>query len=129
MNIGVSHSFTIAWACSGIESLLIYAVVLALFLKAISIRGIYKIALFVMGAFITYFINIIRVVTFFVLSFNGASEQTINDFHNYYGPLYSVIWITSYPLIVMGIHALSIRFSNATIKAEQLNSVVSETGR
>jgi exosortase/archaeosortase family protein len=129
MNTGAIAQFTIAWACSGIESLLIYAVVLALFLKAISIRGIYKIALYVMGAFITYFINILRVVTFFVLSFNGASEQTISEFHNYYGPLYSVIWITSYPLIIMGISALSIRFINASTKAEQLNSVVSETGR
>lgn len=124
----LSYGVIIAWACSGIESLLIYTVVIALFLKVIAIRWYYKVACFVTGAFITYFINILRVVSFFVIAFNGGSEQTISEFHNYYGPLYSVIWITSYPLIIIGIHALSVRF-NASSRAEQLNSVVSKTER
>lgn len=125
-NANGSVPFGIAWACSGIESLLIYTVVMALFLKASAILRIYKVVCFVIGAFITYFINILRVVSFFVIMLNGGSQQTFQEFHDYYGPLYSVLWITSYPLIIMGIHALSIRFSNMRSNAKQLNSVASQ---
>jgi exosortase/archaeosortase family protein len=123
---GTQYGFGIGWSCSGIESLLIYTVVVVLFLKGTTIRGIYKMACFVVGAFITYFINILRVISFFVIAFSGGSQQTINEFHNYYGPLYSVIWITSYPLIVLGIHALSARFGHTRSEAEQLDLVVSQ---
>jgi thaumarchaeosortase len=99
--------YGIAWACSGIESLLIYAVVLALFLKASAIRRVYKVVCFVIGAFITYFINILRVVSFFLID-----QKDFQVFHDYYGPLYSVLWIISYPLIIIGIHALWMRHSN-----------------
>lgn len=111
-------SFGIAWACSGIESLLIYTVVMALFLKPSAIRWIYKIPLLVTGAFITYFINILRVVNIFVIQLNGGNYQ---EFHDYYGPLLSVLWITSYPLIIMGIHALSARFRSVKSDIEQVN--------
>jgi exosortase/archaeosortase family protein len=121
-NASRSVPFGIAWACSGIESLLIYAVVMALFLKPSSIRWIYKIPLFVIGASITYSINILRVVYIFVIQLNGGNYQ---EFHDYYGPLLSVIWITSYPLIIMGILALSVRFGNMRSGMNQ-NSVSSQ---
>lgn len=113
--------FGIAWSCSGIESLLIYTVVMALFLKPSAIRWIYKIPLFVTGAFITYFINILRIVNIFVIQLNGGNYQ---EFHDYYGPLLSVLWITSYPLIIMGIHALSARFRSVKSDIEQVNLAV-----
>lgn len=114
-------SFGIAWSCSGIESLLIYTVVMALFLKPSAIRWIYKIPLFVTGAFITYFINILRVVNIFLIELNGGNYQ---EFHDYYGPLLSVLWITSYPLIIMGIHALSSRFRSVKSDIGQVNLAV-----
>jgi exosortase/archaeosortase family protein len=97
-------SFGIAWACSGIESLLIFAAVTVLFLTASNIRWIYRISYFVVGAFITYTINILRIIYIFIIQLNGGNYQ---EFHDYYGPLISVLWITSYPLIIMGIQALS----------------------
>lgn len=97
-------SFGIAWACSGIESLLIFTAVVVLFLTASNIRWIYKISCFAVGALITYTINILRVIYIFVIQLNGGNYQ---EFHDYYGPLISVLWITSYPLIIMGIQALS----------------------
>jgi exosortase/archaeosortase family protein len=118
--------FGIAWACSGIESLLIYTVVIALFLKASEMGLIYKVACFVMGAFVTYFINILRVVSFFVIMLNGGTQQAFQEFHDYYGPLYSVLWIISYPLIIIGIHALWTRHTNTGSSAKQLTSVASQ---
>lgn len=99
---------------------------MVLFFKGSAIRRVYKIACFVIGAFITYFINILRVVSFFVIMLNGGSMQTFQEFHDYYGPLYSVLWITSYPLILIEIHALSVRFSNMRRNAEQLNLAASQ---
>jgi exosortase/archaeosortase family protein len=116
-------SFGIAWSCSGIESLLIYAVVMALFLKPSAIRWIYKIPLFVTGAFITYFINILRVVNIFVIQLNGGNYQ---EFHDYYGPLLSVLWITSYPLIIIGIYAVSARFRSVKSELGQVNLTVAQ---
>lgn len=109
-------SFGVAWACSGIESLLIYTVVMALFLNPSAIRWIYKILLFATGALITYFINILRIVNIFVIQLNGGNYQ---EFHDYYGPLISVLWITSYPLIIMGIYALSGRFRSVKSDIKQ----------
>jgi len=97
-------SFGIAWACSGIESLLIFTAVAVLFLMASDLRWFYKVSCFVVGALITYTINILRIMYIFVIQLSGGSYV---EFHNYYGPLISVLWITSYPLIIMGIQALS----------------------
>jgi len=96
-NIG--GPFIIAWPCSGIDSLLIYTITILLFLKKSDVSWKQKTIYFVIGASITYLINILRIVTFFVISMNGGNIQA---FHNYYGQLYSIIWIISYPLIIIG---------------------------
>jgi exosortase/archaeosortase family protein len=75
-----------------------------LFLKSTNIRWIYRILFFVVGAVITYAINILRITYIFVIQLNGGNYQ---EFHDYYGPLISVLWITFYPLIIMGIEGLS----------------------
>lgn len=95
--------FGIAWPCAGIESLLIYAVTVLLFLKRTTIRLRYKTAYFVIGAIVTYSINILRVSTIFMIAINGGEWTT---FHNYYGQLYSIVWIVFYPLIIMGSRVL-----------------------
>jgi len=94
-NIG----FGIAWPCSGVESLLLYTVTILLFLKKSSISWKHRIIYFTIGAIVTYFINILRIATFFIISINHGD---ITTFHNYYGQLYSITWIISYPLIIIG---------------------------
>ena len=96
-NIG--GPFIIAWPCSGIDSLLIYTVTILLFLKKSNISWKQKMIYFMIGASVTYLINILRIVTFFVISVNGGNIQA---FHNYYGQVYSIIWIISYPLVIIG---------------------------
>ena len=92
-------TFDIAWPCAGIESLLIFAVVALLFLKRLPISWKAKTAYFAVGAAVTYVINILRIATIFTIGMDGGDVQM---FHFYYGPLYSIAWIVSYPLLILG---------------------------
>ncbi|MDH5754017.1 MAG: archaeosortase/exosortase family protein [Candidatus Bathyarchaeota archaeon] len=98
----------IAWPCAGVESLLIYTVTILLFFKKTDIPWKHKIIYFAIGAVVTYFINVLRVVTLFVIATNtgGVHSVQFQRFHNYYGMLYSIAWIMSYPLIIIGSQAL-----------------------
>lgn len=100
---GFWRGFGIAWPCAGVESLLIYTATILLFLKKIVIPWKHKIVYFVIGAIVTYFINILRIVMIFVISANGGDIWT---FHDYYGQLCSITWIISYPLMIIGSRAL-----------------------
>jgi exosortase/archaeosortase family protein len=98
----------IAWPCAGVESLLIYTVTILLFLKKTDVPWKHRIIYFVIGAVVTYFINALRVVTLFVIAINTGGVHSIQfqRFHNYYGMLYSITWIMSYPLIIIGSRVL-----------------------
>lgn len=110
-------SFAIAWPCSGIESLLIYSITLLLFLKNTDIRWWQRAVYFAIGAVVTYLINILRIVTLFMIAIQKGPSFTILDFdfqrfHNYYGMLYSITWIMAYPLIIIGSRILWTRIQN-----------------
>jgi thaumarchaeosortase len=94
----------IAWPCSGIESLIIYSVTILLFLRNMSIPLKQKLAYFIIGAVVTFFINVLRIVSIFVIAVDtgGITSSQAQLFHNYYGQLYSIAWIISYPLIIFG---------------------------
>jgi thaumarchaeosortase len=98
-----SSAFSIAWPCSGVESLIIYTVTILLFLKKTPISWPVKAVYFAIGAAITYFINVLRIATIFTISINGGS---IEAFHNFYGQLYSISWIMAYPLVIIGTQLL-----------------------
>lgn len=91
--------FLIAWPCSGIQSLLIYTLTILLFLKKTAISWVQRGVYFLVGAVVTYFINALRIVSIFVIAANGGDYSL---FHNYYGELYSMAWIISYPLVIIG---------------------------
>lgn len=96
-------SFYIAWQCAGVESLLIYTVTILLFLRGTKISWKMGAVYFAVGAIVTYFINIFRILSIFLIAMDYGSESSqFASFHAYYGPLYSIIWIVSYPLIVIG---------------------------
>ena len=106
-SLGRSAGFGIAWPCSGIESLIIYTVTILLFLRKTAIPLTQKAVYFVIGAAVTYFVNILRIVSIFLIALDyGANSTQVQSFHNYYGPLYSIIWVISYPLIIIGSRAL-----------------------
>lgn len=101
--------FGIAWPCAGIESLIIYTVTILLFLKKTAIPWKHRIVYFIIGAVITYVINILRIVTVFLISMNGGDVWL---FHNYYGWLYSATWIVSYLFIIIGSRILWRKIKN-----------------
>jgi thaumarchaeosortase len=93
----------IAWPCAGVDSLLIYSVVILLFLKKADISRIQKAIYFVVGAVVAFFINVLRIVTLYVIGVNsGGNSLAVWTFHDSYAQLYSAIWIVSYPLIIIG---------------------------
>jgi exosortase/archaeosortase family protein len=93
----------IAWPCAGIESLLLYTIIILLFLKKANLPWVHRIVYFAVGAAVTYFINILRIVTIYVI---GLNKGDVWAFHDYYGQLYSAIWIVSYPLAIIGSRTL-----------------------
>jgi len=99
----------IAWPCSGVESLLIYTVTILLFLKNSTISRKQRIGYFIIGAAVTYFINVLRIVTIFVIGINGGDWRA---FHDIYGQLYSITWIVSYPLLIIGSQMLWAKIKN-----------------
>ena len=102
----------IAWPCAGVESLLLYTVIMLLFLKKADIPRFHKVIYFTVGAAVTYFINILRIVTIFLIGLNGGDVWT---FHDYYGQLYSAAWIMSYPLIIIGSRAIWSKYKDAIV--------------
>jgi thaumarchaeosortase len=95
-------TFSIAWPCAGIESLLIFTAVSLLLLQQMHLSWKAKVGYFVFGAAITYFINIMRIVNIFTIGAQyGANSSQVQMFHFYYGPLYAIAWIVSYPLVIL----------------------------
>jgi len=105
--------FAIAWPCAGIESLLIFTAVALLFLKRMPISWKAKIGCFAVGAAVTYFINVLRIATIFTIGMeHGVNSNQVQMFHFYYGPLYAMAWIVSYPLLVLAIQGFWQRMKN-----------------
>ena len=99
--------FAIAWPCAGIESLLIFTAVALLFLKRMNISWKAKISYFAIGVAVTYFINVLRIATIFTIGMEfGVNSNQVQTFHFYYGPLYAMAWIVSYPLIILASQGL-----------------------
>ena len=99
--------FSIAWPCAGIESFLIFTAVVLVFLQQMHISWKAKAGYFVVGAVVTYFINVLRIVTIFNIGMQyGVNSSQVQMFHFYYGPLYSITWIVSYPLIIFASQGL-----------------------
>jgi exosortase/archaeosortase family protein len=119
-NPAISAHFAIAWPCAGIESFLIFTVVILLFLKRMPLSWKAKIGYFAVGAAVTYVINALRVVNIFLIGMSGGN---IDMFHFYYGPLYAIAWIVSYPLIIMGSQTLWHHIKNRRAKKPPGNTL------
>jgi len=97
-----SATFTIAWPCAGIESLLIFTAVTLLSLNRMELSWQAKIGFFAFGAVITYLINVLRIATIFTIGTQyGVNSNEMQMFHFYYGPLYAMAWIVAFPLVIL----------------------------
>ncbi len=118
--------FSIAWPCAGIESLLIFTAVALLFLQRMPISWKAKVGYFAVGAAVTYFINVLRIATIFTIGTEfGVNSNQVQMFHFYYGPLYSIAWIVSYPLIILASQGLwrKIKSGKSALTAETLGNL------
>jgi len=95
------YVFTIAWPCSGVESFIIYTLFMLIFLRELEISRIRKIIYFVIGAIITYLINIGRIIALFMIAINSGLGEEFWRFHDFYAQLISISWIALYPLLIM----------------------------
>jgi thaumarchaeosortase len=108
-------SLGVAWPCAGVESLIIYTITILIFLKASNLSWKRGTIYFAIGAIVTYFINVLRIVTIFTLAMQyGWPSPQASEFHDYFGQLYSITWIMFYPLIIIGSQHLLSKFKAGT---------------
>jgi exosortase/archaeosortase family protein len=96
---GETASVAIAWACAGVQSLLLYVVIILVFFKRADISAFRKLAYFIIGLFGTFFVNVLRVFSIVLIMLNSGSETGM-AFHNTYGEMYSVIWILLFIMLI-----------------------------
>ncbi|MCW4034660.1 MAG: hypothetical protein NWF03_04785, partial [Candidatus Bathyarchaeota archaeon] len=97
----------VVWPCAGVHSLFLYTLIILLLFRKSNITSFRKLAYFIVGAAGTYMVNVLRIVTFFViLAANGLTDAM--TFHDVHGELYSVVWILSYIFLVVAIEHFNI---------------------
>lgn len=99
---GASIPTTIAWPCAGVHSLFLYTIITLLLFKKSDISGVRQAIYFVVGAAATYFVNVLRIVSYFVILLNQGQEQAL-IFHNVYGELYFFSFILVYIVLIVAI--------------------------
>jgi len=67
-----------------------------------NISGFRKAIYFIVGLVGTYSVNVLRIVTYFVLLV-GQGKEVALVFHNVYGELYFFSWILLYLLLIFSI--------------------------
>jgi len=97
---GQTASVSIAWACAGSQSIFLYALIMAVFLKKTSISAFRKLSFFIVGLFGTFFVNVLRIFSIIVIMIQQGNEAGM-VFHNTYGELFSFVWIFLFILLVV----------------------------
>jgi len=128
MTLGVSDlsipphtaNFGIGWQCAGVQSLFIYTCTVLLLLKKMDISLVHKIVYFVIGAIGTFLVNVLRIVSIYLI-FMYQGEEAMQAFHNFYGELYSIAWIVSYLMIIILNRMLSLKLSLLKSKLQKLS--------
>jgi thaumarchaeosortase len=113
-----SVGFGIGWPCAGVQSLFIYTCVILLFLKKSTIPMIQKIVYFIIGAIGTYIVNILRIVSIYIIAIN-QDKSAAQVFHDYYGELYSITWIIAYLIIIILSRTIPAKLSVLKIKLQK----------
>lgn len=97
--------YDIAWPCAGVHSLILYSLVILLFLKQLELSAFQKFVCYIVGAAVTFFLNILRIASIYLITVNYGRDAA-RVFHNYYGELYVVLWTLAYPFLILGFQKL-----------------------
>jgi len=106
---GENPTALIAWPCAGIHSLFLYIVIMLFFLKDLAMSRVKKFSYFLVGFVGTYFVNVFRIVSWFLVHLYYGKEAA-DFFHNNIGELYFFGWMLLYLAIIVLIE--SGRFRN-----------------
>jgi thaumarchaeosortase len=104
---GAPVQTSIAWPCAGVQSLFLFVVIILLLFKKSGIPPFRQAIYFIIGAVGTYFVNVGRIVTYFVILLNQGQDAAL-VFHNVYGEMYFFSFILVYILLIVGIQRFSI---------------------
>ena len=104
------------------HSLILYSLVILLFLKQLKLSAFQKFVCYIVGAIVTFFLNVLRIVSIYLVTVNYGQDAA-RVFHNYYGELYVVLWTLAYPFLIMGFQKLWLRTRVERILKIEENSV------
>ncbi|PVX23102.1 MAG: hypothetical protein CW691_11575 [Candidatus Bathyarchaeum sp.] len=110
---GTPHDAIVAWSCAGSHSLFLYSFMIMLFLRGTSISRMRKIIYVAVGAAGTFFVNILRIVTIYVLAIN-SSKSLADLFHEVYGEFFFIAWMFIYLSIIFLLETKLIKRMNST---------------
>jgi thaumarchaeosortase len=96
---GEPYTAIIAWSCAGSHSLFLYSFMIMLFLRGTSISRTRRIIYVAVGAAGTFFINILRIVTIYLIGINSG-ESPAKLFHEFYGEFFFIAWMFVYLTII-----------------------------
>jgi thaumarchaeosortase len=96
---GKPYEAIIAWSCAGSHSLFLYSFMIMLFLRGTGITRLRKIIYVVVGAVGTFFINILRIVTIYIIGINSG-DSPAKLFHEFYGEFFFIAWMFIYLSII-----------------------------
>ena len=92
---GQAMNLLVYWTCAGVNSMIIYTVVISLFLRNFEISLKKKILYAVLGAAGTFVANIARIVSIGIIGIQNGSNNAL-IFHEYYGELFFIAWMIIY---------------------------------
>jgi thaumarchaeosortase len=117
---GKNFVATVYWPCAGIQSLVIYSLVILLFLRGVNISFQKKIAYVLVGAFGTFFVNILRIVAIFMAGLSGGSGVAAR-FHEFYGEFFFIAWMLIYLSIIFVFETYFLRRFSGIGKSRDLD--------
>jgi hypothetical protein len=74
--------------------------------------------IFGIGAVGTYIVNILRIVSIYVIAINRGDWLT---FHDFYGEFYAITWIIAYIIIIILSRKIPAKISTLKVKLQKLN--------
>jgi thaumarchaeosortase len=96
---GSDFSVIVSWSCAGIHSLFIYSFLILLFLRGTSISLKRKTGYVLVGAFGTFFVNVLRIVAILTAGLGGGIDVAAR-FHEFYGEFFFIAWVLIYLSVI-----------------------------
>ena len=70
------------------------------------------------GAVGTFMVNVLRIVTICIIGTN-IGEEAMNLFHSYFGELFFIAWIMTYPLTIINSRTIWVKLSTFVGKLKE----------